>query len=71
VARFDKAAPGSWLRSLRPRNERLGRVPPVPSRTVWTDEGPPLPLDWAHNFRENEPDRPRISRNLLIAWSSM
>ena len=41
-----------------------------PPGVVWTDEDPPLPLDWTHNLRENEPDRPRITRDLLIEWSS-
>ncbi len=41
-----------------------------PPGIVWTDDDPPLPSDWTHNLREREPDRPRITAELLIGWTS-
>ena len=37
---------------------------------TWTNEDVPMPSDWTHNFRDLDPERPRITAALLASWSS-
>lgn len=36
---------------------------------VWHGDDPPLPSDWAHNLQEEEPQRPRITPDVLAEWA--